>query len=468
MCALQKQSPKSGLTAGKQRNYNEVIEFLDANWGTNPHEKNLTLIKQLDKAFDNPSQKISTILVAGTNGKSLTINFTAKLLALEGLKVGTYYAPHFLTYNERLSINNEMVSNKTFTEIANDVINMAESLNIQVNSADILTMMAFIYFKNSNVDVALLEVSKVETPDATTLCQPKITAITRVTPEDPEKMDIALKNMLEIVTPGTTIISGDQSKLNLQAMLEVVESKGATWAMPIRKLAALPYPFEQLHGRCAALAERISSIFINEFAHKDAVVVSNSLLTKQKGQRGRPTLEAKRQLELNPQKTVDQYWKEEHSALPGRFELLEKEKPSILLDNASDLDAFQNLLLGIRLLHYKRPLKGLTVILSSNNPQLNTLEFLKLLRYFFKKTSGQVIVCPSELQPGHNGAESWDVEKITNEIKSMKIKARSAKTFAEAYDAAVASVDERNGLVVIAGSPSLITQYWHHKGIKKF
>jgi len=192
------------------------------------------------------------------------------------------------------------------------------------------------------------------------------------------------------------------------------------------------------------------------------------LLTKQKGQRGRPTLEAKRQSELNPKRTLEQFWKEAQlSTLPARFQLLEKEKPTILLDNASNLDAFTNLLLGIRLLHYQRPLKGLTVILGSNNPNLDMPEFLKLLRYFFKKTSGQVIVCPVEKIPGLGGDASWDVEKVTNDIKSMKIKAKATKNFKEAFEAAQKSVDERHGLVVITGSSTILAEYWHLKGIKK-
>ena len=66
------------------------------------------------------------------------------------------------------------------------------------------------------------------------------------------------------------------------------------------------------------------------------------------------------------------------------------------------LDAFKNLLLGTRLLHYQKPLKGITLVLGCNNPELDLTEFLKLLRYFFKKTSGQVIVCPVTHVPGQN------------------------------------------------------------------
>ena len=55
--------------------------------------------------------------------------------------------------------------------------------------------------------------------------------------------------------------------------------------MPIRKLAPLPYPFEQLHGRCAALAERIAQIYVNSLLRKETVIVSGSLLNQTK----RPT-----------------------------------------------------------------------------------------------------------------------------------------------------------------------------------
>jgi len=456
---------KSTVAPEKQRSYHEIVEFLDAHWQTNKQDTSLSALKQLDKALGNVSQKTNVILVAGSNGKSLTINFAAPLLQAEGLTVGAFYMPHLLTYNERFAINKEHISNKTFTDLGNEVLNTAQNLELELNSFEILTMMALLYFQTNNVDVALIETSTVYV--APTICNAKITAITRITTDDASKTEAAIAEILELVKPDTHVISADQSKLSLQTMLTIVEAKGATWEMPIRKLAQLNYPFEQLHGRCAALAERIAQIYVNTILAKDSIVVSGSLLTKQKGQRGRPTLEAKRQQELNPRKTIEQFWKETDASLPARFQLLDKEKPTILLDAASNLDAFENLLLGIRLLYYQRPLKGLTLIIGCNNPDLNMIDFLKALRYFFKKTSGQVIVCPTQAVAGQNGGQSWDVEKVTNEIKGMKIKAKSAKSFKEAFESAQKSVDERNGLVVVTGSAALITEYWHYKDIKK-
>ena len=464
-----KQTTKKTVTTGKQRSYNEIVEFLDKNWSTNvdTKDKSLSCMKQLDKALGNVSKKLNVVTVSGTNGKSLTIHFASKLLKEEGLKVGTFYSPHIMTYNERLSLNNETIPNKMFTEVANEVLNCAETNGIEANSLDLLTMMAITHFVKNKVDVALFEVNKGGLAHPINICDAKITAITRITPDKVNNMQEMIADIMGVIRKNTWVISADQCKFNLQTMQEITESKSGQWAMPIRKLSPLSYPFEQLHGRCAALAERIAYIFVNNIVVNNATVVSGSLLTKPKAQRGRPTLEAKRQAELNPRKTIEQFWKEAENTLPARFQLLDKEKPSVLLDNSSNLDSFQNLLLGIRLLHYQKPLKGLTVILGGNNPDIDFNEFLKLLRYFFKKTSGQVIVCPVDAHPGHKGEKSWNVEKITNDIKSMKIKAKSAKSFKEAFEAAQKTVDERHGLVVITGSTSVITEYWRYKGMKK-
>ncbi len=470
---IRRQTPSKTSPHHKVRSYNEVVEYLDKHWSVNNTSKTLDRIKQLDAAFGSPSKKTNALLVAGTNGKSLTVHLTAKLLKAEGLKVGAFYAPHILTYNERFAINQETISNKVFTEIGNDVINMAEELGIQAYSYELLTMMALLYFTNEKADVAVLEVHEGGAYNAVNICNALVATITRVTPANihitDDELAPVITEIMGIIKQNTWIVSGDQSKNNLQLMSELTETLGGHWAMPIRKLAPLAYPFEQLHGRCAALAERVAQMFMENYFNKGATITSDSLLSKQKGNRGRPTLEAKRKSELQPKKTLEQFWKEELNELPGRFQSLEKEKPSILLDTASNIDAFKNILLGIRLLHYQRPLKGLTIIMAAAKDAMHNEEFLKLVRYFFKKTSGQLLICPIESPvPGVHEEESWDIEQVTNDVKSMKIKARACKNFEEAFEAAKKSVDERHGLIVITGSHSIINTYWRSKGIKKF
>jgi len=470
---IRKQAVSKSIPQEKQRNYNEIIEFLDNSWNTSKNDKSLDKIKKLDQALGNPSQKLNTILVSGTNGKSLTINLTAKLLKSEGLKVGSFYNPHILTYNERLAINNEIISNKSFTELANEIINLADSLNIEANSLDILTMMAIQHFIKQEVDVAIMESSNGSAYNPINICKAKVATITRVAPANDslqeEDMLGVLTEMASIIKEGTWVVSGDQNKTHLQLIQELTKAHGGHWAMPIRKLVPLAYPYEQLHGRCAALAERLAQMYVEHFHNQGATIINDSLLSKQKGQRGRPSIADKKKDELNPKPSLEQFWKEECAELPGRFQLLNRENPSVLLDVASNLDAISNILLGIRLLHYQRPLNGLTIILGATKNNLNNEKFIKLIRYFFKKTSGQLLICPIEpTLPGINEDESWNAEQVANNIKSMKVKARACKDFEEAFEIAKKSVNEKYGLIVVTGSRTIVNNYWKYKGIKKF
>jgi dihydrofolate synthase/folylpolyglutamate synthase len=467
MVSVAKQPSRGSIHLGNQLSYQEVVELLTKNWAVKRPSIALETIKRLDVALGSPSKHLHTILVTGTNGKSLTLNYASRLLREEGLTVGTYFSPHILTYNERICVNQETVLNKAFADLANEVINTAKSLGIEAHSSEILLMIALLYFKQSNVDVALLEVEQAGEEDPTAICYPKITAITRVIAEGSESLDACIQKAVHMAQKDTHVVSADQSKFNLQMMADKVKERQAQWAMPIRKLAALNYPLEQLHGRCAALAERIAQLYVEHFAAKNATIISNSILIKPKGQRGRPSLEAKKQAELNPKRTIEQFWKED-MPLMGRFQLLDKEKPTVLLDNARNIDALKNLFLGIRLLHYQRPLKGLTLIIGAHKDSFETEEFLKLARYFFKKTSGSLIFFPVDnVVPATVAQDVWDVEKITNDVKALKIKARAAKNFKEAFELAKKSVDERHGLIVVTGSCSAINEYWNYKGIKK-
>ncbi len=472
MMDIRKQSSSKTSQHTKLRTYQEVIAYLDAHWSIKKPAKALERIKQLDVAFDTPSKKVSALMVGGTNGKSLTVHLATKLLQTEGLKVGGFMSPHILTYNERITLNLESVPNKNFTEIGNDVINMAESLNIEAHSDELLTMMALLFFVEQKVDVAIMEISSGGIDHPVNICNALVATLTRITPRDvhttEDMLAPAVKEAMGIVKKGTWFVSGDQCKANLELMHEATTAQGGNWAMPIRKLAPLAYPFEQLHGRCAALAERIAIMFMERYHNKHVTITTDTLLSKKEGKRGRPTLIEKRKAEQQPKTTLDQFWHEALSELPGKFQILEKERPPVLLDTASNIDAFTNILLGIRLTHYERSLKGLVIIMAAAKDTLHSEEFLKVVRYFFKKTSGHLFICPIENPlPGLNEEESWDVEKVTNDIKSMKIKARACKDFNEAFDAAKKLVDEKQGLIAITGSHSIINTYWHHKGIKK-
>ena len=448
-----KEKSRINSEIGKILSYNEVVEYLDVH-----QEPSLGLkaITQINSALGNIAQKLHAITIAGTNGKSITQYFTIKLLHEEGIQAGSYSTSHFLSYNERFKINQEAITNQEFTDIANKIISICESEKIKASAQDVLAGIALQYFNKSHVDVVITENSTTTNLiDPISIIHPKIASITRIVTSKYDSVlehDV-IRSIISSLPKDCHFVSADQSKLNLQVMHTISEEKGLTWHMPLRKLAPLVYPFAQLHGRCAALAERIAQLYIQHVVNKNSITVQPSLLNKPKGQRGRPTIQAKRQSEMHPKKTLESFWQDIVTTMPNRFELLDTEKPSILLDNASNLDAFANLFLGIRLLNYQKPLKGLTLILGCKDKALDEDEFIKALRYFFKKTSGSVIFCKLE-------NNSWDVEKMVNYAKNAKIKAKSASSYKEAYELATKSMDEKNGLVVVSGSQEIITSYW--------
>ena len=458
---------KGDIAPGKNRSYNEVVDYLNALKQYEYSEASRIRTKELDVFFDTVSSKIDVILVGGTNGKSSTIHFASKLLKEEGFKIGTCYSSHFLNYNERIASNFQPISNKSFTDIVNEVINAAEQKNIHATSFEITIIAALRYFVAEQLDVVLLEVGYGGKLDATAIFIPKIAAITRIAEDQKgilgNDLDAIAFEMLEISKPGCWFISAEQSKIRLQKMKTWIDQHNAKWAMPIRKLAALPYVFEQLYGRIASLGERIAQIYIEDIKGNFSPFLRGNLLATQKGQRGRPTLEAKRNAELNPIKTLKGFWGEEFNLLKGRFELLDKEKPSILLDNASNLDALSNLFLGVRLLHYQKPLKGLAIILGLNKA-VNVIETIKLIRYLLKKVSGQIFFVPlTESQEVPHGPQDLAVM-----AKELNVKAKACSSFEEAYELAKTIVDERDGLIAIAGADELVSKYWQTRGIKKF
>jgi len=442
--------------------YNDVIHYFDTHWQTTT---NLKAISQLDEAFQFPSKKLTIATISGTSGKSITMHYTSKILQEDGLKVGMFYSPHILSYNERFVINDEQISNQMLTQLANQVLMMVDSKNIQANTKDILTMIALLYFQEQGVMLALLENSGTYNLDPVLYCHPQIIAVSRIVANvSTDDTHAALTNIIAPLTPATHFVCADQNKQNLQIMHQLIESKGGYWAMPIRKLAPLAYPFEQLHGRCAALAERIAHIFNDNFLNTHTKNVTPlSLLSKPKGLRGRPTLEAKKASQEISENSLELFWNKTTPTLPYRFQLIEKAKnQSVLLDVADSIDALDNLFLGFRLLAYKREFLSVSLIIGLHEHQYNELELIKQLRHFTKKTLGIIAFCPIKKSLNEKINPSWDAQKVALLAKNLKIKAKLYKNLDEALTAAQAVQSDKNGLIIITGSQAIVSEYITH------
>ena len=466
MSTTQKQKIAKSIVRNIELSYNELTIYLDSLKPIEYCMRSVSRVKQIDKALENISNDINIISVAGTNGKSSTVNLTGKLLSEEGYRVGTFYSSHAFNYTERISLNNFDIQQKAFIKAVNEIIYVTKTQKINATSHEIMTMSAILYFKEENVDVAILEVGLGGKLDATAAFNPKIVGITRIAESETDFLGKDLEKItnetVALAKENSWLVSAEQSKIRLKKMKELAEKNKINWSMPVRKLAPIPYIYEQLYGRSASLGERLAQLYSEKIKEKFSSFLRGNMLELQKGQRGRPTLEEKKSAAENPIKSLQKFWNEKFDLMPGRFELLKKESPTVLLDIADNLDAFKNLFLGIRLLHYQKSIKGLSLIMSLKN-WVTVDECLKLIRYMLKKMNGQIIF----VNPSKDYNKFLNPKELEEKARKLGLKSKSCKKLEEAIDFSKKISDDREGLVTITGSLELISDYWRMRGVIK-
>jgi folylpolyglutamate synthase/dihydrofolate synthase len=428
---------KKGVVLQNKKSYEEIIEYLNANWHKSAHSN----IQRLNLELGNPATKIIGIIISGTSGKSSTIYYLKSLLEQKNISVGTFMSPHVTSYNERLCINNQIISNEQFTLLANQVINLAQQLNLTASSKDILTAMALLHFSQNNVDVAIFEATDIKERDPVTICTPVILGISRIVQSSIEKTAETINHVTQHIAPTTYVISADQSKASLQIMAQRIKQHHGIWVMPIRKVAPLPYPFEQLFGRNAALADRIAHIYFDHFYTPQ---IQN--------------IKASPSLPVKIYQLAAQFWKSYSDLMPHRFQIIPTKTKTIILDSAHNLDAFENLFLGIRLLNYRQPYKTVSFIFDISQIQCDQELFMKLFRSCFKKFSGTIAICRLKNDTVCPD-QSWDINTMLSLCDDAKIKAIFYQNFQTAFHELSQHAHSQQDFMIIAGSSTIIAEY---------
>ena len=130
------------------------------------------------KRIENPQNDFKSIHIAGTNGKGSTCSMISSILLNAGYKVGLYSSPHLVSFNERIKVNNQSITN---AEIALFIEKTKKDIDqLQSTFFEVTTAMAFDYFAKRNVDIAIIETGLGGRLDATNVLKPIITGITSI------------------------------------------------------------------------------------------------------------------------------------------------------------------------------------------------------------------------------------------------------------------------------------------------
>lgn len=134
--------------------------------------------------FDHPEKKLNVIHIAGTNGKGSCTEMVTNILINAGYKVGKFLSPHLIKYNERISIQNQNISDVEMESLINEINSKIEEYN-KINESKITlfeleTTMAILYFYRNNCDFVVLETGLGGMYDCTNVVDPLVSIITSV------------------------------------------------------------------------------------------------------------------------------------------------------------------------------------------------------------------------------------------------------------------------------------------------
>lgn len=148
--------------------------------GAVAYKNNLDNTLELDDMFNHPHRQFKSIHVAGTNGKGSVSHSLASVLQCSGYKVGLYTSPHLRDYRERIRVNGEMISKEAVSQFVTRFFELNRNESLSPSFFEFSVMMAFDYFANQKVDVAVIEVGLGGRLDSTNIINPEISVITNI------------------------------------------------------------------------------------------------------------------------------------------------------------------------------------------------------------------------------------------------------------------------------------------------
>jgi dihydrofolate synthase / folylpolyglutamate synthase len=201
--------------------YQEAVEWLFVqapNYqtdGQKAYKPGLDNIQRLCDFFGNPQEKIKCIHIGGTNGKGSTSNMLASVLQESGYKVGIYNSPHLIDFTERIKINGKNCDKEFVYHFIQKLKTLPE--DIRPSFFEFTTIMAFEYFYQQKVDIAIIEVGLGGRLDSTNIINPLVSAITNVQLDHQNILGNTIEEIAGekagIIKTNALIISGDENEV---------------------------------------------------------------------------------------------------------------------------------------------------------------------------------------------------------------------------------------------------------------
>jgi len=214
-------------------NYEETLEYLYSQMpeyqkiGHKAYKEGLENSLALDEYFQHPHQQYDTIHVGGTNGKGSTSHLLAAILQESGYKTGLYTSPHLVDFRERIRVNGKMIDKQFVVDFVEKHRTAFEP--IMPSFFELTMEMAFLYFAEQHIDIAVVEVGLGGRLDSTNIISSKLSVITNIGLEHTQYLGDTLKKIASekagIIKPNTPVVIGETGDVEVAQVFYIKAQK---------------------------------------------------------------------------------------------------------------------------------------------------------------------------------------------------------------------------------------------------
>ena len=419
-------------------NYQETIDYLYntlpmfSRIGAAAIKKDITNTVRLCEALGNPQHKFKSIHIAGTNGKGSTSHMLAAILQTAGYKTGLYTSPHLKDFRERIKVNGMMCEEQfvvDFTKRIQPLIN-----EIEPSFFEITVAMAFEYFVEQKVDIAVIEVGLGGRLDSTNIITPELSVITNIGWDHMNMLGDSLEKIAfekaGIIKKNIPVVIGEIST----ASRPVFEKKAKECSAPIIFAQEQKYVADwkyEHHHLIVEVAHQSNDERENYHLDLPGIYQTKNLLT---------VLETAHQLHLKGwktdtltiQKALQQIKK--LTGLHGRWEVIQ-ENPVVVLDVGHNEDGIKQIAEQLELSTYDH----LHIVIGMVKDK-EVEKVLALLphhaTYYFTKAQ-----IPRALE----------AENLKHKAESLSLHGNSYSTVNDALQAALTNAEKKD-MILVCGS----------------
>lgn len=378
--------------------------------GAAAYKKDIGNIIKACKILDNPHNKFKSIHIAGTNGKGSIAHMLASIFQEAGYKTGLYTSPHLKDFRERIKIDGQLISKKDTLDFILKNKNQYEK--IEMSFFEYTVAMAFDYFANENVDIAIIETGLGGRLDSTNIISPEISIITNIGYDHTNLLGNSLEEIAKekagIIKKNTPVIIGRKQEETEHIFNSEAKEKNSSIHFCRKNFnysTDLKGEYQKENLNTALQAMKILNLNINDD------IISKGLNNVVK-----------------------------NTGLNGRWQTIAK-KPLTICDTGHNEDGIKNNIKQLKKLKFNK----LHFVFGT----VNDKDLRKILRLL--PVNAQYYFCSANIE------RSLNSEKLLEESKNFKLLGERYESVIEAYHSAQANA-KKDDLIFIGGSTFIVAE----------